>query len=100
MILQRAGMDLIAYGAKESRRFSKYRSLKNPVPPLQYWHDLRPWRFNDEVLYFTLSYGPNLEDWTAQLDMAEQYAGDFWQMPGLLDDSRIRAVPGGWVDDP
>lgn len=99
MILQSAGVDLVAYGAEESRQLLAYRRLNSPVSPLLYWYNMhRPW-FGGEALQFTLSYGPTPEDWTVQLDRpVEQYVGDFWQMPGLLDE-HVRAVPGAWIDE-
>ncbi|GAB7329277.1 hypothetical protein MBLNU13_g01083t1 [Cladosporium sp. NU13] len=98
-ILQNAGVDLAAYGAEESCQLLAYRRLEYPVPSLLYWHDARISMFSDEVFHFTLSYGPEPEDWTVQLDhMTDQYVGDFWQMPGLLD-RNIQAVPGAWIDE-
>jgi hypothetical protein len=98
-ILQRVGVDLVAYGAQESRHFLAYGLLESPVPPLLHWHNMHPVVFSDEIFYFTFSYGPEPEDWTVELDhMADQYVGDFWQMPGLLDEN-VRAVPGAWTDD-
>ena len=98
-ILQTAGVDLALYGAQEHRQFLAYRSLESPVPPLLYWHELEPSSFSDEVFHFSISYGPTPEDWTVQLDhMFDQYVGDFWRMPGLLEE-HVRAVPGAWIDD-
>lgn len=98
-ILQNSGVDLVAYGAEESRQLLVYRQLNSPVPPLLYWHNIHGPSFGGEVLQFTLSYGPMPEDWTVQLDrLVEQYVGDFWQMPGLLDE-HVRAVPGAWIDE-
>jgi hypothetical protein len=66
---------------------------------LIYWYDLGGLIFSLEVHHFSFSYGPMPEDWTIQLDdMSDQYVGDFWQMPGLLDES-VPTVPGVWVDD-
>lgn len=97
-ILRAAGVDLIAYGAQESRIFRIFRSLVDPRPQLQLWYDLDPWWFSNEVFHFTITYGPTPEDWTVQLDMAEQYAGDFWRMPDLSDGSDLQAIPGSWID--
>ena len=99
-ILECAGVDLVAYGAEESRQFLMYRSLKNPVPPLLYWHNTSSPMFSNEVFYFSLSYGPTPEDWTVQLDhMVEQYVDEFWQMPGLLDETEVQVIPGAWIDE-
>ena len=96
-IMQKAGVDLVAYGAEESRRFLAFRSLERHVPPLLYWNDSGMY-ISDEAPRFTFSYGPTPEDWTVRLDrMVEQYVGDFWQMPGLLDE-HVPTVPGAWVD--
>lgn len=100
-ILQKAGVDLVAYGAEENRQFLMYRSLKNPEPPLHYWHNIQPLNFTDEVLHFNISYGPTPEDWTAKQDhMFDQYVGDFWRMPGLLDEAEVRPIPGAWIEQP
>jgi hypothetical protein len=98
-ILQRAGVDLVTYGAEESRHFKAYRLLETPVPPLLHWHNTHSLMFSDEVFYFNISYGPKPEDWTAQLDhMFDQYIGDFWRMPGLLDETEVQVIPGAWID--
>lgn len=97
--LQHNGVDLVAYGAEERRQFLAYRCLEDPVPPLIYWYFLNGPFISLEVYHFSFSYGPTPEDWTIQLDyMINQYVGDFWKMPGLLDEN-VRAVPGAWVDD-
>jgi hypothetical protein len=98
-VLQKSGVDLVAYGAEESRQHLLYRSLKDTRPPLTYWCNMEPCVFSDEVFYFTFSYGPTPEDWRVELDPTiDQFVGEFWQMPGLLDDYEIRAMPGGWID--
>jgi hypothetical protein len=98
-ILQHNGVDLVAYGAEERRQFLAYRSLETPMSPLIYWYIVNGAFFSLEVYHFSFSYGPMPEDWTLQLDdMSDQYVGDFWQMPGLLDEG-VRAVPGAWIDD-
>ena len=99
-ILQRNGVELLSYGAEESRLHVAYRALKDPIPLLTYWHDLDDVFFSKDVINFSFTYGPTPEDWTVQLDHAiEQYLGDFWQMPGLLDEDETRAMPGGWIDE-
>ena len=100
-ILQRSGVDLVAYGAEESRQFLANRSMEEHVPPLLYWQEIEPCEFNDDAFRFGLIfYGPAPEDWTVELDrMVEQYVDQFWKMPGLLDENDSRAVPGAWVDD-
>jgi hypothetical protein len=98
-ILQRAGVDLVAYGTEEHRQFLTYRSLENPEPPLLYWCEIQPLDFSDEIFYIDITYGPTPEDWTVQLDrMFDQYVGDFWEMPGLFDEVEVRTVPGAWID--
>ncbi|KAM0707437.1 hypothetical protein Q7P35_004082 [Cladosporium inversicolor] len=98
--LQHVGVDLVAYGAEESLRFRAYCSLGNSVPPSLYWHDFENLTFSNEVFYFTFTYGPTPEDWTVQLEREfDQYVGDFWQMPGLVDEDEVPAMPGGWVDE-
>jgi hypothetical protein len=105
-ILQRAGVDLDAYGAEECRQSLKYRSLEDPIPPLLYWNDTLFPPFINEVIHLTFSYGLKPEDWKVQLDWKapldytiDQYVGDFWEMPGLLDEYKIQAMPGGWIED-
>ena len=99
-ILQRNGVDLLSYGAEESRRSLAYRALKDPVPLQAYWHSICRWGFSDDIFYVDFTYGPTPEDWTVQLDHPiDQYVGDFWQMPGLLDEVDHRAMPGGWIDE-
>jgi hypothetical protein len=96
-ILQRADVDLVAYGTEESRRLRAPRFLEEPLPQLPHWYALY-WGSSDEVFYLTFSYGPTPQDWTVQLDMAEQYAGDFWRMPGLLSETEVQVIPGSWID--
>lgn len=101
-ILQRAGVDLVSYGAEETRQHLAYRALEDPIPQRLYLRDVMIFTpaLSDEVFYFTFSYGPEPHDWTVQLDhQIDQYVHEFWQMPGLLDDSEVRVVPGAWVDD-
>jgi hypothetical protein len=99
-ILQRAGVDLVAYGSEERRQFRIYCSLEVPVPPLLHWHNTIFSIFTKEVLHFNVSFGPEPEDWRVQLDhMIDQYVGDFWQMPGLLDGDKIRGMPGSWIEE-
>jgi hypothetical protein len=99
-IIERNGIDLVAYGAEESYQQSAYRSSKDPKPPLDYWRDRFGVPCNNDTFYFTFSCGPTPEDWRVQMDhMVEQYVGDLWQMPGLLDEDDIRAMPGGWIED-
>lgn len=99
-ILHNAGVDLVTYGAEESRHFLAYRLLDSPVPPLLHWHNAQSLLFSDEVFYFTFTYGPTPEDWTVQLErVCDQYVGDFWQMPGLVDENEVLAMPGGWIDE-
>jgi hypothetical protein len=94
-IMQNAGVDLVAYGAEETRRFLAFRSLECPKPPTFYWQYLLG---GHEVLHFTLSYGPTPEDWTVRQEhMVDEYVGDFWQMPGLLDEN-ARPIPGAWIN--
>lgn len=96
-IMQNAGADLVAYGAEESHRFLAYRSLECPKSPTLYWQHCLPW-IGHEVLHFTFSYGPTPEDWTVRQDhMVDQYVGEFWQMPGLLDEI-ARPIPGAWIN--
>lgn len=98
-ILQAVGVDLIVYGIEESRMSHAYRSMESPTPALQLWHDNAPWSFNNEVFYFTFSYGPTPEDWIVQIDhTCEQYASDFWQSLGIQDEPDVRAMPGNWID--
>lgn len=98
-ILQDAGVDLVSYGAEESRQHLAYCALQDPTPPLMYWHSMLCWGFCGS-LYFTFSYGPEPQDWTVQLNhTTDQYFGEFWQMPGLLDEHGVRAMPGGWIDE-
>jgi hypothetical protein len=96
-ILQSAGVDLTAYGAEESRKAQTHYFVEHPLPPAQPWERDR-WIFGDELYYFTFSYGPMPDDWTVELDMAEQCAGDFWRMQDLSDESELQAIPGSWVD--
>lgn len=97
-IMQNAGVDLVAYGAEETRRFLAYRSLECPKPPTLYWQLPYPW-IGHEVLHFTFSYGPTPEDWTIRQDhMVDEYVGDFWQMPGLLNEN-ARPIPGAWINE-
>lgn len=99
-ILQHAGLDLTSYGAEETRQHLAYRALADPVPQLTYWHNTQSEMYSNEVFYFTFSYGPTPKEWSVQLDhRVDQYVNDFWQMPGLLDDSEVRVVPGAWVDE-
>lgn len=98
--LQHTGVDLVAYGAEESICFSAYHCLEDPIPPLRYWHAFEDLTFSNEVFYFTFTYGPTPEDWTVQLNRVfEQYVGDFWQIPGLVDEEEVLAMPGGWIDE-
>jgi hypothetical protein len=98
-ILRRAGVDLDAYGAEESRKAQARCFIEGPPPPAQSgdWHR-NHWLFGDDIYYFTFSYGPMPDDWTVELDMAEQCAGDFWRMQDLSDESELQAIPGSWVD--
>lgn len=96
-IMQNAGVDLVAYGAEESRRLLAYRSLECPNSPLLYWPYPHQW-FSNGLPHFTFSYGPTPEDWTVWQDhMVEEYVGDFWQMSGLLAED-ARPIPGAWID--
>jgi hypothetical protein len=97
-ILQRAGVDLVAYGAQESCVVQAFRSMNQPLPQLQRWFETSFSQFSDEVFYFTFSYGQTPEFWTVQLDIVEDYASDFWQMPGLLEATQVHAIPGSWID--
>jgi hypothetical protein len=98
-ILQRAGVNLNAYGAEESRKARARYFTEDPPPAAQSrdWHR-NHWLFGDEFYCFTFSYGQMPDDWTVELDMAEECAGDFWRMPGLLDGSEVQAMPGSWID--
>jgi hypothetical protein len=101
-ILHDTGTDLVSYGFEEAHRYLAYRALEDPTPPLEYWSGANHWVFpvSDDMFCFTFTYGPTLEDWTVELDrMVEQYVGNFWQMPGLLNEYGIRAMPGGWIED-
>jgi hypothetical protein len=96
-ILQRAGVNLVAYGAQESRIHQAFRSMGKPLRRLQPWYNANSWGFRD-IFYFTFSYGPTPEAWIIQLDMVEEYASDFWRMPDLSDESVLQAIPGSWID--
>jgi hypothetical protein len=96
-ILQRAGVDLAAYGAEESRTAQAPYFTKDPLQPSQSRAGNR-WVLYDEFDCFTFTYGPTPDDWTVQFDMVEEYAGDFWRMTELLDGPELQAVPGSWVD--
>jgi hypothetical protein len=97
-ILQRAGVNLVTYGAQESRIFQAFRSMSNPLPPVQSWYASEWYKIGDEIHYFTFSYGPTPQDWAVQLDMVEEYASDIWRMPYLLDESESPTVHGSWID--
>jgi hypothetical protein len=93
-ILQRSGVDLVTYGAEESRTHVAPCSIENPTQP---W-DWSYFAAGDQLYYFAFSYGSMPSDWTVQFDMVEEYASDFWRMPGLLGETEVRAIPGSWID--
>jgi hypothetical protein len=97
-ILERAGVDLNEYGAEKSRRLHAKRFAEEPKSALQAWDGLYRWHQSRVESSFIISYGPTPQDWTVQLDMAEQYAGDFWRMPGLLSETEVQVIPGSWID--
>jgi hypothetical protein len=106
-ILQRAGVDLNAYGVEESRQCHIDCSMEDSRNALEIWHDNNPWGvwhddnpwfFSGVISRFTFSYGPTPDDWTVQPDMSEEYLVDFWSMVGLLGETELRALPGSWID--
>lgn len=98
--LQRAGVDLARHGAEESRAFEKCRSLEESIMAVPCWHHEELLAYAVDLPSFTFFYGPRPEDWTVELDLpVEEYASEFWQMPGLYDEWATKAVPGSWTGD-
>lgn len=97
--LQHGGVDLVRYGSKEEQTLQAFESLEDPIPPLQHWQDMFWWYFRDDIFHFKITYGPQPEDWTVQIDPPlEQYAWDFWQMTRLQHERQSLPMPGSWID--
>jgi hypothetical protein len=96
-ILQCAGVDLITYGAEESRTLGAHRFIENPLELTKPWD----WSFvvsDDELYHFAFSYGRIPDDWTVQFDMVEEYVSDFWRIAESSDERELQAIPGSWID--
>ncbi|TGO64447.1 hypothetical protein BCON_0007g00970 [Botryotinia convoluta] len=97
-ILVKLGIDLNAYGERESSLFKKKMTFFDGRTMAQYSYIPVNWRLK-YILGFT--YGPRIEDWELWfLEWTDEYAGDFWK----LIENPIQAtlanlsIPGGWVD--
>lgn len=102
VLLQRAGMDLLAYGKEERRLFEVYQSLPDPVPLLQKWTDAY-WDEQSIIPPFSLTNGSTPSEWDIELlHLVEERAGGFWRMVEMQTEEAERhrhAVPGSWFDD-
>lgn len=101
-LLQRAGVDLFAYGKEEMRLSEGSQSLAAPALFSEQCAPLFPDK-EDTRLHLTLSYGSTPSEWdVGLLHQVEQYAEGFWRMVDKQteeDERRRHATPGGWVDD-
>ncbi|GFF78701.1 hypothetical protein IFM53868_02411 [Aspergillus udagawae] len=100
--LQSAGVDLAAYGAKESDLWKSgavdssvevfaFSSCNDPFDHAQL-EECGEWL---EVHLFSLSYGPNPEDWHVWFDNpVDEVVGEFWEMVEREEE----IMPGTWVE--
>ncbi|GIJ83297.1 hypothetical protein Asppvi_002116 [Aspergillus pseudoviridinutans] len=100
--LQAAGVDLAAYGAKESALWksgavdSSFKVFMWSLRKDPFYHnqseEYGEWL---EVHLFSLSYGPNPEDWHVWFDNpVDEVVGEFWEMMEREEE----IMPGTWVE--
>jgi hypothetical protein len=106
-VLQRADVDLSAYGQEEERIRRCYQPIWSWPSALDdiyraYNGQISPAEPTPESIRFQFTYGPTPADWNVTLlDFVEECSRDFWGMVEAQNEHALYqkyVLPGGWID--